>query len=982
MRGAMKGRRWQFSFSFYHEKKRWWFVFLLFMETVFSKNGFCEAGKELQVLRWSRSGSIRSYLEAHQNEERPLTEITFPAVTYDRYAPEADLKKVTEFQGKRDVLLWQGEGSWVEWQFSVPRGGLYYLSLDYFPLPAKGMEIELAVYLDGQLPYDDLGTVRLPRVWKDAGEIQRDDLGNDLRPGQIEEPVWSQRILTDTQGFYNKKLPLFVSAGPHRIRLELRREALALSRIGLSNPPEPPDYATYLTSVQAPPAPGQHTRASSSSSLLIKIQAERPFRKSDSTLSATYDRSSAATEPMDPAKIRLNTIGGSWSWKLPGQWIEWKVVIPEDGWYYFFAKGRQNFQRGMAATRIVSIDGVVPYKELENLEFPYSLKWQMVYPRDEKGEPCLIYLTKGEHTVRMEASLGRLSPILTAVDDLTYEVNTLRRRFIMIMGAEPDLYRDYQLEKEIPGLLDVLQDLSRRFTEQADEFERITGQRGSEAATLRRIASQLAEFAKHPEYIPHRQGSFRDNIANLASWILYRKEVPLELDYLGFAPAGTSLPPAMPSFWAQFKMSVQSFFASFFEDYTSIGKKQQGNVITVWIASGRDQAQILRDLIINDFTPKTGIKVNLSLVQGSLIEATLAGRGPEIAINTSRGQPINLAARNALYDLSSFPDFPEIARRFAETALVPYTYRGKVYALPLTQDFHVLFYRKDIFAELGIAPPETWDDVYRILPILQRNNMQMGLPYQATDALDLIDAGMGARNIFPTLLLQNGGTFYTQDFTKTALTEAPAYAAFKQWIDFYAAYGFTLKYDFYSRFRTGEMPIGIASYGMYNLFMAAAPEIRNAWEIRPIPGKRQADGSINRSEAGSGSAVIMFKHIKNPGAGWEFLKWWTSAEVQLEYARRTETILGPAARLNTANLETFEQMPWAKKEAEVIKTQWAHVKEVPEIPGGYYTIRMLDTAFSLAYYNNENPRAVLYKYADMINEELARKRKELGLDHE
>jgi ABC-type sugar transport system, periplasmic component len=945
-------------------------------QTATSASGAAEAkpgaGDEKGVIRWSRTSSIDAYLKAHAADPRPETRIDIEAT---RYAASngAELKSLRDYEGEAESLAWTGESGWVEWSFEARSAGLYDMALRYIALPGKGMNIEFAVYVDGKIPYDDLRSVMFSRVWRDETAIRRDANGNELRPNQVESPVWADRDFIDTQGFYNKSLPVYLSAGSHRLRLELRRESAAISKIYFYNHKPIPSYADlsarYAKSGYVPAV-----------GVFAKVQAEAAALKSDSTLVPTYDRSDAATEPSDPAKIRLNTLGGNWTWKLPGQWVEWEIEVPEDGEYELFVKGRQNYQRGMAAVRKVYIDGELPCSEFEELEFPYSLQWRTIVPRTADGKPCLVYLAKGAHRVRMESSLGSLTPVLTAVDDLCYEVNTLRRRFIMIMSAEPDLYRDYQLEKEIPGLTEKLKSLAGRFTAQADDFERITGQKGSEAATLRRMADQLSDFAKHPEYIPHHQTNFRDNIANLATWILFRKEVPLELDYLGFASPDRRIPPAGANLAAQAWMSVRSFFASFVEDYNSIGAQERGEVVTVWIQSGRDQAQILRDLITNEFTPRTGIKVNLSLAQGGLVEATLAGRGPEIALFCSRGQPVNLASRNALYDLKSFPDYPEVASRFTKTAMLPYAYRGGEYALPLTQDFHMLFYRKDIFDELGIKPPNTWQDVYAIIPMLQRNNMQVGLPYQKTDAVDLVDSGMGSRNLFPTLLAQAGGSFYIDGDRKTGLTQSEAYAAFKQWTDFYTSYGFILKYDFFSRFRSGEMPLGISSYGLYNQLVAAAPEIRNEWAMLPVPGTRRPDGTIDRSEAASGSACVMFTKVKNPKAGWAFLKWWTSSEVQLKYATQMETLLGTAARLNTANQGTFEKMPWSKAEVSVIKEQMASVKEVPEVPGGYYTIRMLDTAFSQVYYNSTNPRGTLSYYCQMINEEIARKRQELGLE--
>jgi ABC-type glycerol-3-phosphate transport system substrate-binding protein len=927
-------------------------------------------GVEKKAIRWSRGSSINAYLDSHKDAPEPREDILINASSYSEKTPDAEIKKLAEYHGVQDVLLWTGEAGTVGWDIEVKESGMYHMALEYIPVPYKGMSIEFGVKLDGAYPYDDFMSVRFPRIWKNATDIQKNTLGNDLVPVQEEIPQWSTAGFLDTQGFYNKNLPVYMEKGHHRLELQLKREAVVLKSIKVYNPPALKPYSELAS---------EYASKQKAGNVLVKVQAELASSKSDSTLIPTYDRSSAATEPQNAAKIRLNTFGGNWVWKLPGQWGEWKIQVPEDGMYCIFVKGRQNFQRGMAAVRKVYVDGVVPCREFENLEFAYSLKWEVCTPRDAStGRPCYIFLRKGEHTVRLEATIGPLTPILTAIDDLTYEVNTLRRRFIMIMGTEPDLNRDYQLEKEIPGLTDKLLELSDSFKKEADDFERITGQKGSEAATLRIIVNQLAGFAKQPQYIPNKSNSFRDNIASLATWILYRKETPLEIDYLGIASPGVKLPKAAPGWIEQQYMNACSFFASFVEDYDSIGKKED-DAVTVWIQSGRDQAQILRNLITNDFTPKTGINVNLSLVQGSLIEATMAGRGPEIAINVSRGQPVNLACRGALYDLSSFSGFDTAQKWFNATAFVPYRFQNGVYALPMTQDFHMMFYRTDIFNELGLKPPETWDELYAIIPVLQRNNMQVGLPYQSTDAIDLIDAGMGARNLFPTLLSQNGGTFYKNDNRETGLTDPAAYKAFKEWVDFYQSYGFTLKYDFATRFRSGEMPLGIASYGVYNLLSVAAPEIRNEWAMTVIPGTRRRDGTIDRSEAASGSAVIMFKKIKNPEAGWEFMKWWMSPEIQLKYATQLETQMGTAARLNTANIETFRKMGWSRAEQKILSGQWNDVKEVEEIPGGYYTIRMLDTAFSEVYYSNKNVRATLTKYCDMINEEITRKRKELGI---
>jgi multiple sugar transport system substrate-binding protein len=38
------------------------------------------------------------------------------------------------------------------------------------------------------------------------------------------------------------------------------------------------------------------------------------------------------------------------------------------------------------------------------------------------------------------------------------------------------------------------------------------------------------------------------------------------------------------------------------------------------------------------------------------------------------------------------------------------TYDGKTYLIPMDGDFHMLYYRTDVFAKAGLKPPETWDE--------------------------------------------------------------------------------------------------------------------------------------------------------------------------------------------------------------------------------------------------------------------------------
>lgn len=52
------------------------------------------------------------------------------------------------------------------------------------------------------------------------------------------------------------------------------------------------------------------------------------------------------------------------------------------------------------------------------------------------------------------------------------------------------------------------------------------------------------------------------------------------------------------------------------------------------------------------------------------------------------------------------------------------TYNGKIYAIPLDGDFHMVYYRTDILQDLGMDPPNTWDDYLKIAKAVKDKNLQ------------------------------------------------------------------------------------------------------------------------------------------------------------------------------------------------------------------------------------------------------------------
>ena len=640
----------------------------------------------------------------------------------------------------------------------------------------------------------------------------------------------------------------------------------------------------------------------------------------------------------------------------------------------------------------------MPFKEAEALRFHHSTNYRMHVVGGEH-EPKLIYLEEGRHQIRLEVVLGDLAPLIRSAEESLYEINTLYRHIIMITSPNPDPLRDYLIEERVPRIIERFRVQAGVISGLAQGLEEYTGQKGGHVLTLRNFARQLDALALRPYTIARRLGELRDNLGAMGTWVMQTREQPLQIDFIIIASPEKELPRAYPTFFETFIHEIRAFWATFFHDFNLIGVAETGiektverQPLTVWIGLGRDQAQILRTMIDHDFMPRTGIPVNLQLVNMNiLLPAALAGRGPDIALGVDPSLPLNFAMRGGVVDITRFGDFPEIAARFKPSAFVPFKFRDGIYGLPEQQPFPMLFYRSDILTELGVEIPRTWKDVFKIIPELQKNHMEFGLPFstivqvgnanigEAPAGGGSLSANFGVTT-FLMMLNQRGEELFIGGGQKTRLDSQTAYEVFSKWTSFYELFNMPLAYDAANRFRRGEMPLLIASYPFYNLLTVFAPELRGEWGFTLVPGTKTPGGTVDHSVPAAGIASVMLADTDDKEASWEFLKWWSSSDIQVEFGREMEGLMGAAARYPTANVEALKLLPWSGEERDKLMQQWEWVTGVPEVPGGYMVGRHLDNAFRRVVFQQAPLRRTLLYFNRIINEEIERKRREIGMN--
>ena len=962
----------------------------------------------------SSTRTYSEYLELYSKKKEAKQTVNVDVFAYDE-DKSYGVRIQDDCYGKKVVVT--EDRSSITWNVDVQEEGFYNISMEYVCIPSRNVEMERILYINGEVPFSGADILSFARLWKDGGEVKFDNQGNSIRPTQIEYFDFQTVRFKSDLGYEVDPYRFYLKKGVNEITFESTNEPMGIVSFEFVPVQKYDSYEQYLAKQKSKPEDFNKEVE------VIKVQGESSQSRSDPSLFARYDRSSAITEPYSVKNTVLNYIGGD-SWRAPGQWIEWGFEVPETGWYNISVQARQLFQRGYVACRSVYIDGQIPMQELKSVGFPFSSDWKTTVISDKDENPINFFLTKGKHTIRLEATLGDVGRIISDLQDSIYRLNQMYRTILVLTGTYPDPFRDYEIHKVYPEVVEGMMLESRRLYKCIDEFVQVTGQKSDKIAIAETLAIQLEQFYKYPDRITKSFANFKSNISTLGSSLLSLTETKLDIDYIEVVPVNKKIAKKRSSFFKKAKHELVSFVTSFIVDSSQLGNVYEDDadhLIEVWIVTGRDQSQILKNMVDESFTPNTGIKVNVKLIDiGALLNAVVAGNGPDVVISVGRSIPVDYALRNANVNLMRFEDCDEVLQNFYPSAYEAYKYDGGLYALPETESFNLLFYRKDILEQLDVELPQTWDDLIAILPTLQGNNLDVAIPYPSIQAPDM--------RAFYTMIYQNDGVIYNDKGTKSLIDSEPGIAAFKKYTSFFNSYGLPTVYDFISRFRSGEMPLGITDYQTYNTLTVSAPEIRGLWDFTYILGTEKTDANgktyIDRTNGVDGVATMMIKKgmdmedlksilgttdyayssqdgtkldaslfesvdektlkavLKNEermSDSWEFMKWWVSTDIQLRFGREMEALLGSSARYATANVEALKQLSWNSKQLEILEDSLEQSRGLPEVPGSYFTPRHVVNGARKVINEKDDPRETLIDYTRKINEELLRKRQEFNL---
>lgn len=853
------------------------------------------------------------------------------------------------------------EGQSITLKVDVPEDMFGYPVFSYEMTGSNILDNAYTLMVDGTLPYSECSSLTLDSIWTQTGEFETDRYGNEVVSMPVKSYDATTCRLMGKAGLYSEGMGLYLTAGEHEITILCREGSFRL----------------YGITLEGEIAMAAAEQGEMTGSVLITLQAEQvPFRNNPNIRpAADYD---TRLTPYSSDKKVINYIEDI-SYKYAGDILTYTFSVEIEGWYAMALRMRQAELANFPVYRTVLLDGVIPGAAFDTAEFSYCLNFENQIVLQENGEPALLYLTAGEHTLSLVTTLDPVRPALQKLERVSGEMADLALEITKITGGNTDFFRDFNLEEFDFHIADDLARWQLELTEVRNELAVLadTDDRIGALSNLDMTIQLLGQLAEEPDDLPKKLNLFSQGTSSARNFLVTTVEQlstsPMGLDAIYLFTDESLLPDGMN--WLQsIGPAAERFLSSFTDESYVAGEGDEENRLQVWVNRPRQYLEIMQRMADTTFTAETGIAVDFSIMpdESKLILANASGSAPDVALGVSTTRVYDLAVRGALMDLRQYENFGEVGQRFPVGLLMPSVCDDGMFALPETFNFYVLFYRKDVLDSIGLQVPNSYEDVLKMLPTLHR----YGLNFNSFVANSI---GYKAFAITTPFLYQSGATLYNDGDLHVQLDSEDAINGLKIMTDSFTIYDMDYEINsFYQSFRDGTLPIGTANYSMYNMLMNAAPELADKWGIALYPGITDENGEVQRWTSGAEQSCFIFSTTNMPDESWLFLDWWMSEETQTEFAYTLQSTLGNEYMWNSANVNAFLNSPWPTEHKQVIAEQMNWIYETPRNPGSYMVERELSNAVNAVALEGQNLRAALDEAIKRIDRELERKLEEFG----
>ena len=850
----------------------------------------------------------------------------------------------------------------------VPQGGLYHLHVEYRVTIHTHTASVMRVRINGEYRFLEMDTIALRMAFYDESkDFPTNIFGDQSPPMSLRLTEWQQDYFHDTT--FSTALPLLfqLEAGDNVIQITNIAQHTYLGTLSARAPIVLPTYAQYRAAVPAATV-GTHT---------IPVNAVDYIGKNSADVTL-FSMNSVRAYPVMADRRLINAV----RFIEPGSSATYAIYAPQSGLY---AIG-MNVQTGWIdfETYIsIRINGEIPFQEFKNFNLHGNQEFnapnfKVLYNRDT-GVPFFVYLPAGWHTLCFTLEMEPLMPAANQLRLLTDHIAQFVLDAQKIIGSGTvDATRSWHFTRYMPNTVPFLEAYETiiRAVLYDLQFRTDAGVNAEILAETVVIFNTLERLLEFPDDLP----LFMQNLSGALNSVhglsgrlfgnLNRTSVFLESLLLSTDPDALAGPGATR--WDAFAHSVREVLVTFTGD--RFNHRMDDEVLNIWVAQRSImEIDLLQNLVDAHFTPQTGLSVRLSVMPdvNRLIMSAAANEVPDMAIGLPSFVAFDLASRNALHDMTQFPNFWEVAGQFPPGAMVPFAYLNGMYALPESLEFNVLAYRTDIFTSLDLPVPDTWQDVVDILPELQRFGMNFHHPMSGAHAFKFL------HQTWP-MFLQMGAGMFSADGTRSLLADPAGVQAFNMLGELFVRHALPLEIpSLFDAFRRAETPIAIINAGQYRTIRAAR-DLQGLWNIAPLPGIPQEDGTVARWYATNGHSALMFNTSERLDDAWAWLQWWLSAPVQVMYTQMLASSFGELFFWLPSNKDAWHAINLPHDHRQVVIEQLMWLQDAQRIPGLYMVERAISNAWNAIVFDGVSPQRAADRASTVVNREVRRKMIEFG----
>ncbi|MFJ1911355.1 ABC transporter substrate-binding protein [Streptomyces sp. NPDC088147] len=245
-----------------------------------------------------------------------------------------------------------------------------------------------------------------------------------------------------------------------------------------------------------------------------------------------------------------------------------------------------------------------------------------------------------------------------------------------------------------------------------------------------------------------------------------------------------------------------------------------------------------------------------------MFSAVKAGNAPCLAQVGFESVPTFLA-EGALENIA--PHVGDAAGEFSDFAWNQVSYGDQVVGIPVDVGPQALFYRKDVFAKFGIAPPTTWAEFTTAAEKLRKADSSYALTNFSTESY-----------WFGGLVSQAGGQWFrtTGDSWKVGFDGAESKKVADYWQDLVDRKLVTTETpwspEWLKGLSSGKTAAAIGAVWMAGVLTENAKDSAGKWAVAPMP-QWEKGGKAAGNEGGSTTAVV--KGCENAKEAAEFATW-------------------------------------------------------------------------------------------------------------